>query len=238
MTSKLYSNVIAHRGLHDKVTPENSLAAFKKCVDRNISFEFDVHLLKDGTIVVFHDANLKRMTGMDKYIINCDYEEISKLYLNNTKEKIPTLDEVLELVNGKVLLDIELKYDQKRYLLENALIERLKKYKGDFILKSFDYKAVIYLKKHTNYKVGLLLYDTRKHKKETLWIERFILRHINFLKLVKPDFVACELSMFPMKRISKYREKGHLVYIWTIRTNEDLEYAKKYGDYYLAEKII
>ncbi len=238
MISKLSSNMIAHRGLHNKIVPENSLEAFKKCVDRNIPFEFDVHLLKDGTIIVFHDDNLKRMTGVDKYIMNCDYKDISGLYLNNSHERIPTLDEVLELVNGNVLIDIELKFDQKRYLLEKALIKRLKEYKGDFILKSFDYKAVMYLKKHTNYNVGLLLYDTNKHKKETLWIERFVLKHINFLKLVNPDFVACELSMFPMKRIAEYRKKGYPVYIWTIRTDEDLEYAKKYGDYYLVEKII
>lgn len=238
MISKLCSNMIAHRGLHNKIIPENSLEAFKKCVERNIPFEFDVHLLKDGTIIVFHDDNLKRMTGIDKYIMNCDYKDVSDLYLNNSKEHIPTLDEVLELVNGKVLIDIELKYDQKRYLLEKTLIKKLKEYKGDLILKSFDYKAVKYLKKHTNYNIGLLLYDTKKHKKETLWIERFFLKHINFLKLVSPDFVACELSMLPMKRITEYRKKGHSVYIWTIRTNEDLEYSKKYGDYYLVEKII
>lgn len=238
MIDKLSPNMIAHRGLHNKLIPENSLEAFKKCVERNISIEFDVHILKDGTLIVFHDDNLKRMTGIDKYLINCDYEEVSKLYLENSKEKIPTLDEVLKLVDGRVSLDIELKYDQKRYLLEKALIKRLKDYKGDFVLKSFDYKAVLYLKTHTNYKVGLLLYDTKKHKKETLWIERFILRHVNFLKLVKPDFVACELSMFPTCRIAKYRKKGHPVYIWTIRTKEELKTAKQYGDYYLVEKII
>ncbi len=238
MISKINSNMIAHRGLHNDVIPENSLAAFKECLKRNMPFEFDIHLLKDGTIVVFHDDNLKRMTGVNKYLINCDYEEISNLYLKNTKEKIPTLDEVLQLVNGKVLLDIELKYDHKRFSLEKELIEKLDKYKGEVVLKSFDFQTVLYLKKHTNYKIGLLLYDTRKHKKESLWIERFILRHVNFLKIVKPNFVACELSMLPADRIAKYRKKGHLVYIWTIKTNEDLEYAKEYGDFYLVEKII
>lgn len=144
MIDKITPNMIAHRGLHNKLIPENSLEAFKNCVERNIPFEFDVHILKDGTIIVFHDANLKRMTGIDKYLINCDYEEVSKLYLGNSKEKMPTLDEVLKLVDGKVSLDIEFKYDQKRYLLEKALIKKLKDYKGDFVLKSFDYKAVLY----------------------------------------------------------------------------------------------
>jgi glycerophosphoryl diester phosphodiesterase len=230
--------MIAHRGLHNNLIPENSLAAFRKCIERNIPFEFDVHILKDGTVIVFHDDNLKRMTGMDKYLISCDYDDINKLYLKNSKEKIPTLDEVLKLVNGKVLIDIELKYDQKRYLLEDAVIKILKKYKGPLILKSFDFKTVIYLKKKTDYSIGLLLYDIDKEKKDTLWIERFFLKSVNFLKLSKPDFVACQLSMLPDKRITKYREEGHPVYIWTISTEEELERAKEFGNYFLVEKIV
>ncbi len=238
MINKISTDMIAHRGLHNNLIPENSLTAFRKCIERNIPFEFDIHLLKDGTIIVFHDDNLKRMTGLDKYLINCDYKEISELYLKGTNEKIPTLDEVLELVDGKVLIDIELKYDHKRYLLENKLLKRLNDYKGEVILKSFDFKTVLYLKKHTNYKIGLLMYDINKHKKETLWIERFILKRINFLKIVNPDFIACELSALPLEDVNKYRKKGHDVYVWTIKTNDELEIARKYGDYFLVENII
>ena len=124
------NKLIAHRGLHDKDTPENSMGALKKALEKDIAIEFDVHLLKDNKIVVFHDNNLKRMTGIDKKINELSYDEIKDIKLANSDEKIPLLEDVLKLVNGKVLLDIELKYDHEKYKLEDALIEVLKDYTG------------------------------------------------------------------------------------------------------------
>ncbi len=85
---------IAHRGLYhkEKGIPENSIRAFKEAVKRNIPVELDVHLLKDGNIVSFHDDNLSRMTGYNKMIKDCTYEEISGLRLLDTNEKIPLKD--------------------------------------------------------------------------------------------------------------------------------------------------
>ena len=110
---------IAHRGLYDEKIPENSMKAFEKAVSKNIPIEFDIHVLKDKNIVVFHDDNLYRMTGVDKKLIECTYEDIKNYKLKNTKETIPLLKDVLKMVNGKVLLDIELKSDHKLYDLEN-----------------------------------------------------------------------------------------------------------------------
>ena len=59
---------IAHRGLHDAKAPENSLAAFRRAMEHGYVIELDVHMLADGKIVVFHDDNLKRMTGVDAVI--------------------------------------------------------------------------------------------------------------------------------------------------------------------------
>ncbi|MDR0831933.1 MAG: hypothetical protein LBM99_03435, partial [Bacillales bacterium] len=74
--SFLLDNFIAHRGLHNqniekdknKLLPENSLGAFQEAINKNYLIELDVHLLKDGTVVVFHDFNLKRMCGVDLII--------------------------------------------------------------------------------------------------------------------------------------------------------------------------
>ena len=62
-----YKNkIIAHRGIHDnEKIPENSLKAFKLTMDKNIPIELDIHLTKDNEFIVFHDDNLKRMTGID-----------------------------------------------------------------------------------------------------------------------------------------------------------------------------
>ena len=108
--SWLVNKYVAHRGLHDKESPENSLGAFRKAVEKDYVIELDVHPLADGTPVVFHDELLNRMTGKDGYISQIKDEESLKDYtLLNSDEKIPTLKEVLELVDGKTQIIVEIK---------------------------------------------------------------------------------------------------------------------------------
>ncbi len=218
-------NIIAHRGIHNEAIPENSMKAFSLALKKNIPIEFDVHILKDKNIVVFHDDNLKRMTNKDKFIKECTYEEIKDLKLKNTDEKIPLLKDVLKLVDGKVLLDIELKMDVTDHSLEDGLIEILKDYNGEVILKSFDFKKVKYLKKHTNYKVGLLI-------KRMSGFKDFIVRNINFNIIIKPDFLACNKNMLDCKSVKTFKKD---IYIWTIKNKDELKIYK--SDYYISENI-
>ena len=110
--------IIAHRGNHNETTPENSLKAFKTSLKENRPIELDVQLTKDNVLVVFHDYNLLRMTNKNLYLQDLTYEELKKLTLLNSHEKIPTFKEVLTLINGQVLLDIEIKkyQENRRYL--------------------------------------------------------------------------------------------------------------------------
>ena len=218
-------NIIAHRGIHNEAIPENSMKAFSLALKKNIPIEFDVHILKDKNIVVFHDDNLKRMTNKDKFIKECTYEEIKDLKLKNTNEKIPLLKDVLKLVDGKVLLDIELKMDVTDHSLEDGLIEILKDYNGEVILKSFDFRKVKYLKKHTNYKIGLLI-------KRMSGFKDFIIRNINFNIMIKPDFLACNKNMLDCKSVKTFKKD---VYIWTIKNKDELKIYK--SDYYISENI-
>ena len=218
-------NIIAHRGIHNEAIPENSMKAFSLALKKNIPIEFDVHILKDKNIVVFHDDNLKRMTNKNKFIKECTYEEIKDLKLKNTDEKIPLLKDVLKLVDGKVLLDIELKMDVTDHSLEDGLIEILKDYNGEVILKSFDYRKVKYLKKHTNYKIGLLI-------KRMSGFKDFIIRNINFNIMIKPDFLACNKNMLDCKSVKTFKKD---IYIWTIKNKDELKIYK--SDYYISENI-
>lgn len=229
------NKLIAHRGLHDKDTPENSMGALKKALEKDIAVEFDVHLLKDNKIVVFHDNNLKRMTGIDKKINELSYDEIKDIKLANSDEKIPLLEDVLKLVNGKVLLDIELKCDHEKYKLEDALIDVLKDYTGKIVLKSFDYKTVKYLKKKTSYKVGLLIKNLEG--KNINKFDRYLLKSNLFLKYIKPDFIACDYRILDYKNIKRFRTKNP-IFTWTIKDKNILEQVKDKADYYLVENII
>ena len=208
---KIPNNKIAHRGMFDNnKIPENSIASFKKALKYNYSIELDIQITKDNILVVFHDDNLKRMTGIDKLIKDTNYEEIKNLKLLDTKEHIPTLDEVLNLVNNKVLLDIEVKNTKKIKEIINILKNKLSNY-NNFIIKSFNPKIVRNLKNNINTEVGYLI-DT-KHK--------FL--YSNFIiKYSKADFLSISKKLLNTKRFQKLKNKYQLL-IWTIKDKNEIK---------------
>ena len=148
--SWLLNTPIAHRGLFDNETyaPENSIAAIQKAVEAGYGIEFDVQLSKDNVPVVFHDASLKRMCGVEGKVWEYTIEELQKLKLGKSNETIPTFAHVLEIVDGRVPLIIEYKMDRvntKVCELGNALLE---KYKGVYCIESFHPLAVLWYRKH------------------------------------------------------------------------------------------
>ena len=99
----------AHRGLHGETIPENSLPAFARAVEEGFGIELDVQLSSDGIIMVFHDDTLARMTGAKGKLNEYTCEELQQLHLGDSEETIPTFDQVLEVVGGRIPLLIELK---------------------------------------------------------------------------------------------------------------------------------
>ena len=98
-TMKLDGLMIAHRGIFDnKQIPENSLLSFSKAIQLNYPIELDVQLTKDKQLVVFHDLSLERMCGTEKFISDLTLQELRNYSLLSTDEKIPSLQEVLDLV--------------------------------------------------------------------------------------------------------------------------------------------
>lgn len=226
----LKENLVAHRGLHNSDNiPENSLIAFKKAVEQGYIIELDVHLLKDNTIVVIHDNDLNRMTGKNIELKNSTYNEIKDLTLLNTEEKIPTIEQVLSLVNGKVPIIIELKYDRKAGILEEHLSKILDNYKGKFAVKSFDPLSVRWFKKNRpDYIRGLLIGDTYKKKYEQL-VSKSI-----FVRISNPDFISCSYKLANNKKIQKLRKKK-LAIAWTIRNKETYKLVQGKFDNYICE---
>ena len=205
---------IAHRGLHNKDYPENSLGAFKRSIKKGYPIEFDVHILKDDTLVVFHDDNLLRLTGLDKNIKDLTYEEIKDLKLESSKERIPTLREVLNLVDGKVLLDIEIKTDVKSKKICKLLADELDSYKGKYMVKSFNPRFIAWFKKNRpNVFRGLLISNSKKYGKLT----NFCLSWICMNLYCKPNFLAINKVLMKDKRIKSYSKKGIKILVWTIR---------------------
>jgi len=137
----LLKTPIAHRGLHGAGVPENSLAAFHAAMRRGYAIEFDVRLAGGDVPVVFHDAGLKRMTGVDRELAETPVAALRKLGLRGTAEHVPTFAEVLATVAGIVPLLIELKTpaDRPPGTLETAVWGVLAGYRGAYAVQSLNH---------------------------------------------------------------------------------------------------
>lgn len=96
-------------GTRPEGVPENSLPAFARAAEQGYAIELDIQITKDGRIVVFHDDTMKRMCGNEGKISDYTYEELQQFHLGDSTEKIPLLREVLQTVDGRVPLLIEIK---------------------------------------------------------------------------------------------------------------------------------
>lgn len=233
----LKNNLIAHRGMHniENGIPENSINAFKQAIKFNYIIELDLHLLKDDNIVVFHDDNLKRMTGLDRNIKDTTYEELKNLKLKGKDSYIPLFKDVLEIIAGKVPILIEFKYDVKCGLLEKKAMELLKNYSGKFAVQSFNPFSLYWFKKnYPNIIRGQLSYNYSDY--DINFIKKFVLKNMLFNFITKPDFISYGINSLPNKTVEKFR-KSNLVLGWTIRTHADLLNAKKYCDNFICENF-
>ena len=212
----------AHRGFHDKpVIPENSLSAFRRAIEHGFGAELDVHLLKDGTLAVFHDSDLRRCANVDGQIEDLTLEELKQLRLEGTDEQIPTFDEVLALFESATPLIIELKTARgNHHALAKAVCERLDTYKGEFCIESFDPFALIDVKKlRPEICRGQLSMNFEKDKAGLPWYKRFIAGNLLLNFLTVPDFIAYNYLTAPRTRtLSLIRKVWHAPCVaWTVR---------------------
>ncbi len=230
---------IAHRGLHTKDIPENSLSAFENAVKNNYVIELDVQFTKDKEVVVFHDANLKRMTNDTRNVEDVDYSELKNLRLGNANEIIPTLEEVLELVDGKVGILIEIK-DCKDYIeLSKRTYEILKGYEGNYSIQSFNPFVLEWYKNNASEVIRGQLSGTFTEGSESLKsFEKFVLKNLLLNFKSKPNYIAYELEALPKSKLENLRKKGVPTVIWTVKNKEDMEKAYKYGDNIIFENFL
>lgn len=127
----------AHRGFHNESVPENSMTAFALAKKNDYGIELDVRLSKDGVAVVFHDETLTRMCGTPGKVSDYTLSELKSFLLLNSEETIPTLSEVLTLINGEVPLLIELKANKDATALCEAVNRCTLEYSGKYCIQSF-----------------------------------------------------------------------------------------------------
>ncbi|WP_281172783.1 glycerophosphodiester phosphodiesterase [Caldanaerobius polysaccharolyticus] len=211
---------MAHRG--DSVNaPENTMASFQKAMDVGADgIELDVHMSKDDHLVVIHDERVDRTTDGTGYVRDYTLKELKELDAGIkfspkfAGEKIPTLEEVLELIDNKnILLNIEVKSGVVNYPgIEKKLVETVRKYDiaERVILSSFNYNSIRGIKRFDcELKVGLL-YE---------------------YALTKPWYIARRMGVYSLhpyyfnitqELVSSCKKYDIKLFPWTVDKKEDM----------------
>ncbi len=221
----------AHRGLHKKPEiPENSLPAFRLAAEKGYGAEFDVHLLRDGGLAVFHDNTLNRTTGQTGRVEDLTVDKLSRYNLESTEETIPQMHQVLEIFEGKAPVIIELKaVGGNAAKLCEAVFKQLDNYKGVYCVESFDPRCILWLRRHRpNVVRGQLSQDFLKSHSGMGKIIDFILTVLLANFLTRPDFIAYKFK--DRKNLSNVlclKLWGIQGASWTIKNQADFDQAKK-----------
>jgi len=170
--------LIAHRGASG-LAPENTLAAFRLALELGAqAVEFDVHQAADKELVVIHDEDLRRTAGRGEHIRDLSWQELCRFDVGSwfdrrfSAERVPRLDEVLDLVGGKAEVHLEIKRGSSRYPgIEARIVELLRRRRAlkNCLVSSFDHQALTAVRDlEPRVRLGYLLGETPL---ETAWQE-------------------------------------------------------------------
>ncbi|MDE7464137.1 MAG: glycerophosphodiester phosphodiesterase [Clostridiales bacterium] len=235
-TSWLINKPIAHRGLHNFDFPENSLPAFENAANHGFAIELDVRLTDDQTIVVFHDEKLSRMTNHDGYVSNLKISDLDEIKLKKTDYGIPTFESVLEAVNERVPLLIEIKKSETSFALEEKLIDMLKGYNGEYAVESFDPFALEYCYKNAPRIMRGQLSSYFHHADiEASHRDKVRLKKLKYNDISHPDFIAYKISNLPNKYV---KNTGLPVIGWTVKSALQAQKVASICDNYIFEGFV
>ncbi len=220
----LVEEPIAHRGLHDAQQGifENTMAAWQASIDAGFPIECDLQITADRKAVVFHDPGLKRMTGRRGLVRHHTAAELAKISIMETGETIRTLEEHLELANGKVLLLIELKgiLGEDDGLAE-AAADALSHYHGPAGVMSFHHWLAAKFQ---------LLMPNRPRGLTALGDDHHFDFHARAIKEYDLQFVSYRIRDLPCRVVTDMRQLGFPVITWTVRTKEECALSYEHGD--------
>jgi glycerophosphoryl diester phosphodiesterase len=231
---------VAHRGLHNSSgRVENTIAAFEAAIERNFAIECDVMLCADDTVIVFHDSRLDRMTNDTGKVHERTFAELKSTALRGSNEHIPSLNELLEVVDGKVPIIVELKSPWPRKTpLARRVAEALAGYEGRTAVMSFDPRLLMQMRKYAPHLPRGMVAD---HFDLDDWpelpaITRFGSRHMLGIPFVSPSFIAYNVLALPAPAPSILRSVFKLPTLaWTVRTPDEHTHALRHADQIIFE---
>jgi len=217
----------AHRGYHDcngnfkgGMGPENSRSSIIHAIQNGLGVEIDIRFTKDYIPLVIHDDYLKRLCGVNKFLSNTIYRELRFLRLNNN-ENLPTLEEILRIINGNTPVLIEFKKlnkTQDLIKIKKELYPLLSSYSGPLALMSFDMKLIAHLSTRLpNINRGIVL-EKFDHYSKTF--SSSIERRITEFQMQKNgiSFVSLKYTNLTKYFYDFNKRKKRKVLTWTINS--------------------
>lgn len=226
------TKIIAHRGAN-KLAPENTISAFKKAVEMKVDgLETDVHLTKDGEIVICHNYTIDSTSDGQGNINDMTFDELRKFdfgsYFSSefAGEKIPTLDEFLEVSRNVEIINIEIKTPPEKNDIVKKTIERVKAFnlEEQVLFSSF---SVDLMKesKEINPKIKTAaLYDIRSNFVAEVTADPVAFCKKNSLDLLHPVVLFIDQNF-----IDRCHEGGIKVNYWTLNDKDSLDVVRQMG---------
>lgn len=201
---------IGHRGAKGYV-PENTIASFEKAIDLNVDgIELDVHLSADNQVMVIHDETIDRTTTKTGKVKDWTASELQKL-------GIPTLEEVIQLVNQRCFINIEIKNKKATkkviQLIEDAILNLGWNY-NLFQVSSFDWNVLETIAQlNPSISLGVL---TEKSTSEVF----------EFAKKINAFSINPFFELIDQETVALWQQNGFKVFPWTVNNEEDIKFVK------------
>jgi glycerophosphoryl diester phosphodiesterase len=231
----LTARPIAHRGLHvrKRGIVENTEGAFAAAIAGKYAIECDLQITADGEAVVFHDETLERLTTSEGWVNQHTIKQLKAMTIKDSADRVQTLTELLEQVNGVVPLVIELKthWDGDTRLAARVL-KVLQGYKGQHAVMSFDPDLVAAVGELSQSTVRGITADRAIDSYYDILpaTRRYSLQQFDHLHRTKPHFASFCFRDLPFDPVQRFRDQGHPIITWTIRSKEQEAQALQHSD--------
>ena len=210
---------IGHRGACG-YEPENTLRSFRKALELDVDMiELDVHRCRSGDLVIIHDNRVDRTTNGRGYVSEMELEELRSLDAGKG-EKIPILREVLDMIGGRVAVNIELKGEGTAKpvfdMIEHYVREQNWSY-DDFMVSSFNhYELLEFVEMNSSVRIGALM-------------EGIPLGYAEFAERLRANAVSTSLEFVNRDFIDDIHKRGMKVFVYTVNEPEDIERMRSLG---------
>lgn len=201
----------AHRGA-SSYRPENTMEAFRLGLKMGANgIETDIHRTKDGMLVLFHDDDMKRVTGVEGKIKNFTWDELQNITVkqHGMEEKIPTLEEFLQEFSH---LDISFAMELKQDFTEKDVINMLNKYnmREKTVLTSFELPCLMRAAQYTkDYTLGFLTKD----------VDPMVLQVMDVIGIKQ---VCPQAKLITKELVQSLHSKGYTVRAWGVKDEETM----------------